>query len=857
MLYNTGITTKSNTTKEYMQVDVNSASKVTSLLINNYASVVTPVREAIVNGLEAIEGTQDGVVTVTLKSELMNDSDKIFGSNSSDNSYSYSVIIEDNGIGMSHDFVVNRYLKLTNSTKDDDVNAIGGFGIGAKAIMSISTHTVIRTVKDGEATVVVLGIDSHGVTQEVSQPIAVDEPNGTRVSASVSYPTFTTIKENLGKEFLNYLDEDSPVVVIEGNDLGSSVVDYDNVMESRNNIKTATTSNGIVIHFQRDDSNNDNGWWNRNNYKDSFKVRVAGMPYPVSSHMSEELHDVCDNLSSSFFGSVNPVYTGRKIVLDIPARDVVVSSSRESIVDTPETMNLVTSAYHEAMNTIIDEIDAGMKKAKDIDDFNETAGDAKNLLSVSTYSFSTFISDIAKVATDYQGKTIAIVPDTQKGGALNNHYNTIFRCSPMTMDGMFSFFEGAHVDSIERLRDNSDSVESFVKADVQGASALLVAKEDNSVGRYGVTNGDVLPDSAKAILGDEQWNETATVGMFIRALLKWSGVTIIEHERTWKSLRASMMNRGRNIGKSTTAVKRSYGNRANDYRFHIIDEDNDEIISGSRSDLGDIVDHINNSGSSVVFVANVADTTNAIDKEGTPYGSNYNWFTSNTTVAGLCDAIYLLIGTPRGDVFDRDVNMLRGKINDGVEIVNVTNRSLHNVVSERLIDDIEGGTECEKRYSAYIDNLSRADVSSHIHLNEASLLMVGDTGVNLIHTLADYFGDDRNALDAVIDTKCKVMAAVQDDNISDYTTLNKDTRYSLYGIRSFFSGIVEGHHNSNPTDIAILESAVAMTRSILWNSDTDTLSAQQLEKALGFIFETAENLRSNALTSELMSMKSE
>lgn len=179
------------------------------------------------------------------------------------------------------------------------------------------------------------------------------------------------------------------------------------------------------------------------------------------------------------------------------------------------------------------------------------------------------------------------------------------------------------------------------------------------------------------------------------------------------------------------------------------------------------------------------------------------------------------------------------------------------MVSERLISDIEGGTECEKRYSAYIDNLSRADVSSHIHLNEASLLMVGNTGVNLAHTLADYFGDDRNTIDAIIDIKCKVMAAVQDDNISDYTTLNGDTRYSLYGIRAFFSGIIEGHCNSNSADAIALESSVAMTRNILWNSDTDTLSAKQLEKALGFIFETAENLRSNALTSELMNMKSE
>ena len=167
MLYKTGVITKSNTTKEYMQVDVNSASKVTSLLINNYSSVVTPIREAIVNGLEAIEGIDGGLVTVTLKSEIMADSNKIFGTSDSDGSY--SIIIEDNGIGMSHDFVTNRYLKLTNSTKDDDINAIGGFGIGAKAIMSISAHTVIRTVKDGEATVVVLGIDSNGVTQEVSR----------------------------------------------------------------------------------------------------------------------------------------------------------------------------------------------------------------------------------------------------------------------------------------------------------------------------------------------------------------------------------------------------------------------------------------------------------------------------------------------------------------------------------------------------------------------------------------------------------------------------------------------------------------------------------------------------------------
>lgn len=856
MLYNTGVTTKSNTTKEYMQVDVKSASKVSSLLINNYSSVVTPIREAIVNGLEAIEGIDDGFVHVTLKSEVMANSNKIFGTSDSDGSY--SIIIEDNGIGMSHDFVTNRYLKLTNSTKDDDINAIGGFGIGAKAIMSISTHTVIRTVKDGEATVVVLGIDSNGVTQEVSPPIAVDEPNGTRVTAAVSYPTYDTIKQNLGKEFLSYLDEDTPVMVFESNDMGTSVINYDNVMGAKNNIKSVTTPSGVVVHFQK---NKDcyEGWYHQNDRKEAFKVRVAGMPYPVSSHMAEELSGASNNLASSYFGAVRPVYNGRTIVLDIPARDVVVSSSRESIVDTPETVRLVASSYREAMEAIVAEVDSGMKNAQSIEDFHATLESANSLL-VTHWNSREFISRATGTALKYRGETVAIIPDTTRGGALTRAYGDIFHCEPMTINGAFTFFHGSHVDSIERLRNNSDSVESFVKADMHGADALLIAREKTAVGDKGATNGDVLPDSVRTVLGEEKWNESATVGSVIRALFKWSGITIVEHERTWKSLRASMMGRGRNIGKCATSnpSKRSYGNRANDYRFHIVIPDSDEIITGSRSDLGDIVDYINNSGVSAVFIDNVDNTKFLISKdENSRYAEIRKNFKNKATASKMCNGAYLLIGTPRGDVLERDMDMLRSKINNDVDVVCVVGQGLDHAVTKRLINNIEGGNECDKRYPTNTPILSIDNCSSSIHLNDATQLVVGDTGVSLANTLADYFGEKREAISAVVDVKCKVAAMMSGDSVEDYTTLNSDTRYNVYNVAHFFSEIAKGHHDVNPTDSATLISSWEAVRSILGESGLTFLTARQLEKALGLVFETAENLRSSTLISDVMNMRSE
>ena len=167
MRYNTGVSTISNAQSNLMTVDPDKAAKVAAMLVNNYTSYVTPVREVIINGLEAVEGQEDGHVKVEFDAQLKK-ATSVFSNYDINGEGDYIIHITDNGCGMSHDFAKNKFVHLTASSKDDSDDSIGGFGIGAKAVASISHHTVFRTVQDGIATVIVFGMSDKGATTSVS-----------------------------------------------------------------------------------------------------------------------------------------------------------------------------------------------------------------------------------------------------------------------------------------------------------------------------------------------------------------------------------------------------------------------------------------------------------------------------------------------------------------------------------------------------------------------------------------------------------------------------------------------------------------------------------------------------------------
>ena len=64
--------------------------------------------------------------------------------------------VKDNGVGMTYEDLKNVYSKYGASTKADDLEQIGAYGLGAKAPLSYGTEFTVTSVKDGEKTTVMV-----------------------------------------------------------------------------------------------------------------------------------------------------------------------------------------------------------------------------------------------------------------------------------------------------------------------------------------------------------------------------------------------------------------------------------------------------------------------------------------------------------------------------------------------------------------------------------------------------------------------------------------------------------------------------------------------------------------------------
>lgn len=95
--------------------------------------------------------------------------------------------VTDQGTGMSRSFMLNSYLAYTTSTKSNDNDQIGGFGIGSKAPFAYCDQFTIRTVHEGTLGLYSVYRDEEGIpciTELASTP--TNEPSGTSVSFPVN-----------------------------------------------------------------------------------------------------------------------------------------------------------------------------------------------------------------------------------------------------------------------------------------------------------------------------------------------------------------------------------------------------------------------------------------------------------------------------------------------------------------------------------------------------------------------------------------------------------------------------------------------------------------------------------------------
>lgn len=168
----TNLLPSSGAHKGTMGISSDGARFLAHLLTDLYSDpVLATVRELISNGQDAVrllpEGST-GKVYVDLPTSL-----------------SQQFVVRDEGVGMTREELLSAYVNFLGSTKRDNFDQIGAYGLGAKAPLSYATSFVVRTVKNGMATVLTLSRETEGNGYEILSHTPTEEASGTTVTVPV------------------------------------------------------------------------------------------------------------------------------------------------------------------------------------------------------------------------------------------------------------------------------------------------------------------------------------------------------------------------------------------------------------------------------------------------------------------------------------------------------------------------------------------------------------------------------------------------------------------------------------------------------------------------------------------------
>lgn len=188
-------------------------AKIINIVARDYKHDSTPIREAIINGLEATEGIEGGRVTFDMSTQVRHEQSP-FSSSDGDVS-SATITVSDNGTGMSREEVEQYFLNVGWSSKDNDEHATGGFGIGTRAVMALTDVAVWITTRDGETTTFYLA-RNKGAFSHKMETVTTGKPNGTTLSFNVSGDRFKNIESTIVDDYLGFADPKRVTYTIDG-----------------------------------------------------------------------------------------------------------------------------------------------------------------------------------------------------------------------------------------------------------------------------------------------------------------------------------------------------------------------------------------------------------------------------------------------------------------------------------------------------------------------------------------------------------------------------------------------------------------------------------------------------------------
>lgn len=367
-----------------MVIPEDKIAAASSTLVANYSDATTVIREAAINGLEAIEGIEGGHVTVNIEPhfEARDEADdgmeklKKYLSPFQAREMSVAsatVTISDNGCGMSPEFVRDGLVKIKVSTKDNDDSKNGGFGIGSKGPLAYSDTLAWRTTKDGVTTTAILGRDSNeGFGYDDPVSVETDEPNGTTVTFVVDGKTYRDINRTIFSNFAAYMDPETLTVTIDGKNVPVGDAVYGDGIK---------VGDALVVN-ERDKS--DDEWGHIGD-----RIVFRGSPYPAPSRYSGNM------LFNEFKSSVNKwisdngllnvlyrpdareprqnqdKYYSAVLNVDSLFGKVIPLPNREAVQNTEEVRDSISKLIEECVFSTLDEQLNELKSARDLNEWQD------------------------------------------------------------------------------------------------------------------------------------------------------------------------------------------------------------------------------------------------------------------------------------------------------------------------------------------------------------------------------------------------------------------------------------------------------------------------------------------------------
>lgn len=153
-------------------IDENSIDLIIDRLTDMYQDpIASTVRELVSNGLDACLETGGRVfIRAPRKMRNLDFDDQL------------KFEVEDEGTGMSIDEIRNIYTKYGASTKRDDMNQIGAFGLGAKVPLAYTNAFFIETTKNGETIEASLSREKNKTTFKVNNISKTNKKSGTKIT---------------------------------------------------------------------------------------------------------------------------------------------------------------------------------------------------------------------------------------------------------------------------------------------------------------------------------------------------------------------------------------------------------------------------------------------------------------------------------------------------------------------------------------------------------------------------------------------------------------------------------------------------------------------------------------------------